>query len=49
MKNVTAPSRLEAPLTPNDVYKGRASKGKSAPQMLREIAAEANAEAARVP
>lgn len=49
MKSVTAPRRLEAPLTPNDAYKGRASNGKSAPQRLREIAAEANADAARVP
>lgn len=49
MKSVIAPSKLEAPLTPKDTYMGRASKGKRAPHILREIAAEDNADAARVP
>ena len=43
------PSRNDAPLGPNDEYKGLASNGNKAPQVLREIAAEAKAEAVRVP
>lgn len=47
--SVTPPSRLDAPLGPNDEYKGLANNGNKAPHVLREIAAEANAEAVRVP